>query len=425
MFRFNAAKLSTEGKDYVFTATDTLPDSMKWDLQYFNKNKYVFNVDGRNWFNAASAKARGIHVDMTEKTVSISIPKSTDLFGKGQQVDTLDGKTLNIRLRAIVQDHVMRDKSIEFVENTCDAKVTNLDWTITDKDKNHKVKILRQGGWASGIKPGELKVIKLLKGSKKPIKDVEFTLARKDGTDIQIRQENGTYSSKGKTITLTTNSEGIADIKGLGLATYVLTESKVPGWIAFDVNHPVKKEFTVSGSDVEGQEYTIENSKKYISIPVEKKWEGHTGQEVKIQLLADGKVKDQVTLQKKNNEDTTWKHTFENLPQCTDEGKEIQYDVKEIDPSGNVLENGEEFQLDGKWFRVTVDGSVKDGFTITNKAMPAWTPMTPPTRDIQVEKKWQSYDGKEISPPVDKIEVELYKDGEATGNRKKLDESNH
>ncbi|MDU2599323.1 Cna B-type domain-containing protein, partial [Anaerococcus sp.] len=42
------------------------------------------------------------------------------------------------------------------------------------------------------------------------------------------------------------------------------------------------------------------------------------------------------------------------------------------------------------------------------------TPLEPPKKDIKVEKIWQDKDGKEITAPEEKIEIELYQDGKAT-----------
>ncbi|MBS6611555.1 MAG: Cna B-type domain-containing protein, partial [Peptoniphilus harei] len=53
------------------------------------------------------------------------------------------------------------------------------------------------------------------------------------------------------------------------------------------------------------------------------------------------------------------------------------------------------------------------------------TPLEPPKEDIKVEKVWQNKDGKEISAPVDKIEVELYRDGEKTDKKLELNKSNN
>ncbi|MFM1603135.1 Cna B-type domain-containing protein, partial [Helcococcus ovis] len=51
-----------------------------------------------------------------------------------------------------------------------------------------------------------------------------------------------------------------------------------------------------------------------------------------------------------------------------------------------------------------------------------WTPMIPPTRNIKVTKDWKLLTAEK---PVDKIEVELYKDGVATGKKLELNKNNN
>ena len=82
--------------------------------------------------------------------------------------------------------------------------------------------------------------------------------------------------------------------------------------------------------------------------------------------------------------------------------------------------------MNGTWYKVNYSGSMKDGFTITNKEEPK-TPPTPPTPsepdtiNIKVKKDWTLYGNK----PVDKIVVELYRDGEATGKLLDLNKDNN
>lgn len=118
---------------------------------------------------------------------------------------------------------------------------------------------------------------------------VEFILERKDNRDIEVKGNN-TFVNKGKSIILTTDKDGIANIKGLRAAAYIVRESKALKWIEFDVNDPIKKEFTISDNDIEGKEYKIENKKKTTDISVEKVWKDKQGKivsafsAIKIQL---------------------------------------------------------------------------------------------------------------------------------------------
>ncbi|MFM1603137.1 Cna B-type domain-containing protein, partial [Helcococcus ovis] len=60
-----------------------------------------------------------------------------------------------------------------------------------------------------------------------------------------------------------------------------------------------------------------------------------------------------------------------------------------------------------------------------NKEKTPWTPMIPPTRNIKVTKDWKYVSGNNSEAPVDKIEVELYKDGIATGKKLELTKDNN
>lgn len=99
---------------------------------------------------------------------------------------------------------------------------------------------------------------------------VEFILERKDNRDIEVK-ENNTFVNKGKSITLTTDKDGIANIKGLRAATYIMRENKAPNRIEFDVNDPIKKKnLQYQIMILKVKKYKIENKKKTTDINVEK-----------------------------------------------------------------------------------------------------------------------------------------------------------
>ena len=164
--------------------------------------------------------------------------------------------------------------------------------------------------------------------------------------------------------------------------------------------------------------------KNVSNVSVEKIWEDDNNKDGKrpdkatVKLLANGAdTGKELALTKDNN----WKGTFTNLDEYKDEEK-IVYTVKEIDEKDGSITIG-----DNK-YQVTYGGTEEDGFKITNKleeTSSPWTPITPSKEDIKVEKIWQNKDGKEVTAPVDKIEVELYRDGKATGEKKELSKENN
>ena len=66
-----------------------------------------------------------------------------------------------------------------------------------------------------------------------------------------------------------------------------------------------------------------------------------------------------------------------------------------------------------------------EGYTITNSKEFNIVPLEPAERSVKVEKEWTDYTGKEITAPVESIQVELYKDGEATGQIQVLNSDNN
>lgn len=421
VFNFNEAKKSTDNLDYTFTAYDTLPDTMEWDNEYNNKADYVVSING-NWINLNTALQRKINVSFTGSKLTISIPRwIMNSYMNGWE-DSLNGNNISVRLRAKVKDYVMLNKSIEFVENESNVNLGSLNWKIDPKDTKGSVKILRQGGWATGTKPGELKIVKVLKSKNVPIENVEFTLERKDGQNIEVK-ENGVYVSKGKTLTLVTNEYGIANIKGLKAADYIVKESKAPKWINFDISNPIKYEFKVSEQDAGGKEYIIENEKVKVDVSVKKSWIDSDKKDlenypaVKVGLYQDeNKIKESVVLEKGKLE-----YKWTGLDLTDDTGRIYKYTVKELDEDGNPVEEKQKIRLNEKNYIVSYSEDSKNNFVITNQEEKV---ILPKTRNIEVIKIWKDYEDKITDAPTDKIKVELYKDGVATGEYRELNKEN-
>ena len=112
----------------------------------------------------------------------------------------------------------------------------------------------------------------------------------------------------------------------------------------------------ITGDMANGFKITNTNTEK-VTLPVEKKWVGPAAASATVKLLADGVVKETVTLNAAGN----WKHTFNNLPKydATD-GHEIVYTIDEENVTG---------------YSTKITGDAKTGFTITN------TKNTPKTYD--------------------------------------------
>ena len=205
-----------------------------------------------------------------------------------------------------------------------------------------------------------------------------------------------------------TNEQGEIEIKDLLKDDYTLVETQAPKGYKLD-----NKEIKIKSDDFGTNKVafkTITNKKERISIPVEKVWKGKALEKVEVTLKADGVVKEQVELSKTNN----WKHTFENLDKYKDDGTLINYTIEEKAVPGYKTEIVQKDSND-----------ITKGFVITNKETPKWTPMIPPTRNVKITKEWLGTDGSKITAPVDKIEVELYRDGKATGQKLELNKANN
>ena len=180
---------------------------------------------------------------------------------------------------------------------------------------------------------------------------------------------------------------------------YTITNKESKVWTPMEVPHrevKVRKEFTNFNGEV-------------IDSPVDS---------IQVELYKDGETTGKT---KTLNAENDWSATFEELPayKSLEDTTPFNYTVKEVGESAGSV------QLSGKWFNVNYEGSMTDGFTITNKESKVWTPMEVPHREVKVRKVFTNFDGNAIESPVDSIQVELYKDGEATGEKRTLSADNN
>ena len=213
-----------------------------------------------------------------------------------------------------------------------------------------------------------------------------------------------------------TNAQGEAETERLSQGDYEIIETDAPlGYLLDKTPIPVK---VING---EATIATIKNKKGKITVKVTKKWENQDetplmGDKptIRLQLLKDGQPEGN-PVEFTNGKIT---HEWTNLDKTDEHGSNHIYTVKEVG------ENGYNIQLDGNWYKVTYDTD-SQGLTVTNKKIKPWTPMIPPTRDLKVTKVWKDKDNNDLNAPVEKIEVELYKDGTPTGTKLELTKANN
>lgn len=81
------------------------------------------------------------------------------------------------------------------------------------------------------------------------------------------------------------------------------------------------------------------------------------------------------------------------------------------------LKKKQKIRLNEKNYIVSYNEDSKNNFVITNQEEKV---ILPKTRNIEVIKIWKDYEDKITDAPTDKIKVELYKDGVATGEYREL-----
>ena len=195
-------------------------------------------------------------------------------------------------------------------------------------------------------------------------------------------------------MTITSDEYGIAELKDVSKADYVLTEVEAPKGYEKDPNKTYeihKTDFdTASNSTIT---LTIKNKKtevekKSTSFSVEKKWvldpklATNKPDKVTVSVLKNGVKDDNLTVVL--SKDNGWKASFSNLPKEDANGREIVYTVSEAELAG---------------FKAAISGTDENGFTISNYNGSRVV--------IPVTKIWK---GNGTHP--DHVNVQLFADGE-------------
>ena len=152
--------------------------------------------------------------------------------------------------------------------------------------------------------------------------------------------------------------------EGVNEIVYTIEEVKVDGYGSQIIKNG-KNDYTIVNKNNEKTE-----------INVEKQWIGPAVSEITVNLLANGKLKESVKLNKGNN----WKHTFKNL-NVYENGTEVVYTIEEVKIEG----------YESKLIKKN-----ENSFTIVN--------INKATIEIPVIKKW-------VGASVSEITVNLLANG--------------
>ncbi len=311
-------------------------------------------------------------------------------------------------------------KNIEYSVKEATEKdgklIEEKDGKITIDGQNYKVKYSYDEDKKTNIITNtpeepkkEIKVSKVWDTTKEKAiaNEIKVILIKNDKETNETLTLNAENHWKGSFKDLDIKDENGKDI------TYTIKEAgEIDGKITFD-----GKEFKVSYK-ASSDGYTITNSyyppeepkKEYRDISVEKAWDIRGMKpisHIEVELYRDGEATGNTLVLSEAN---GWSGSFKNLEKTSDGGHIYKYSVKEI---------GEKFytvEISGEYYEVIYKGDMDSGFTIINRE----EPKKPQRRDVRVIKAWDITN----QIPVDEIQVELYKDGRATGNVITLSEAN-
>ncbi|MHA6566732.1 Cna B-type domain-containing protein [Aerococcus urinae] len=120
-------------------------------------------------------------------------------------------------------------------------------------------------------------------------------------------------------------------------------------------------------------------------IKVTKTWLNAQGEavtapaaKIEVELYRDGQATGKTLALSKENH---WSGSFKNLPvyESIENPKNYDYSIQEVGGDQGAI------QVAGKWFKVTYQGAMKDGFQILNQAYPPEEPQTPPDKPKKPE----------------------------------------
>lgn len=304
-------EINADKKNYLQSPTLEIKDTINPQGQELVEDSIVFYSEDQygksEYLNKDAFVERGNRLEIKDNQLLISVKS-----------DLVNYKRLQIKY----QTKITNEKQACFANNS-QATYTLWGEKETSKESDYTVKNISASADITGTIKGELKIHKVIKGTDVPIEGVKFLL--KGATEGQIVKDGKTE------LELTTDHEGIADVKGLPVGQYKVWEVGAPNWVdlkPMDSQEPLL--FEMKETDTQGKYLHIENTILQRNIVVEKKWIGKTGDHATIHLMKtignDTSKVDQYRLSAKDQ----WSHTFKNLPVYdASKNRAITYFIKE------------------------------------------------------------------------------------------------
>lgn len=338
---------------------------IKVDKAYRNSDENIVEVEFENIKEKIDVTGTKVWDGGPKPAIQLQLFKNGEAYGDPVTLEDETEYTWTDLDRTDIngKEHEYTVDEVNVPENY-DKAISEGGLTITNKFVSPLIDISVKKVWEDadnqdGIRPGTIEVTLFANG---------------DETDVEnviLNSENnwqGTFTGLPE---FDNNGEQI---------TYTIEEVDVPDQYESDID----------GDTDDGYVITNRYIPKLIDIPVEKVWEDGNNQDgnrpnsITVRLLADGEpAGHSIDLNASNN----WKAVFTNLDEYKN-GNPVEYTIEEVD----VPEKYESI----------IEGSVEDGYTITNS-------YTPEVVNIPVEKIWDDADDQDGVRP-DKITIQIYDD---------------
>ncbi len=231
-----------------------------------------------------------------------------------------------------------------------EANGTEIKYTVEEKDVPQGYTASVSGTMASGFTITNTNTEKVNVSVEK-----KWIGSLKGSVVAQLKKEGSATVIQEKEL----NAAGLWKHTFTGLAKYEANGTLIKYEV---VEKTVPQGYVVSYEKDPAGVLIIKNKQTKIDVKVTKKWKNVTGNnpKIKVQLLKNGQ-NEGAPIELPNGTTT---HTWTNLDKANPQGNDYVYSVKEVGETANAI------QLEGDQYKVTYEGNMKDGLTITNEKKP-------------------------------------------------------